>query len=268
MTKKGFIILTTILLSVVALIILLFGCVFCLRKQYVTIVDGLNLDYSNEEIISTASLENGKSIFALDKQKAIDNIEKTYPDLKVVQIKTVSVISVEIRIRTRVKMYYATSEGNYYILDEELKILSITTDESDINGLIYIDEDLGLNSNLVAGDFVGQAYFAKISESLFTSMYSVVKNEQGEYLTRDEIKDIIQSIKINHVGYDVLSIQTRAGVEIRIGKPESNLEYKINVCFAVYNKLAEGTIDNGDITHGTIKYLYDSNGVEIIGYQV
>lgn len=267
MSKKKFIILTTVLLSVLALIILLFGAVFCLRKQNVVIVDGASIPYSSQEIIDTAKLKNGKSIFALDKQSAIDRIETTYPEIKVVQIKTTSVIAIEIRIRLRIAMYYSIQNDNYYILDEELKILEVTKEDSSIQNLIKINNDLEINSTAKVGEFIGTTDFSSLTDNLFTAMFTQVDTVEGENADRDDIKEIIDSIELTDVGYDVLTINTRVGVVIKIGKPNDNINYKINVCFVIYNKLALGEIANGDNTHGTIKYLFNSEGLEIIGYQ-
>lgn len=265
MTKKGHIILWIVLLSVFALIVILFGAVFLVRRQNVVSVDGSELNYTSEEIITSAGIEYNSPIFMLEKDSAIARVEATFPNIKVVQIKTVSVMGIEICVRSRYPMYYALDNNNYYVLDEELKILEISSNQPE--NLIRIDEELGITSSNKVCDFVGSELQSSVADGLFTAMYEYVTDITGERVDRDGIKELITSIKLEDVGYYVLNIQTRAGVKIRIARPSENLGYKVNVCFATYNKLASGET-SGTITAGTIKFLYDSNGNEIIGYSL
>ena len=115
--RKG----SVIALSIIALLLVtagvLFGAVFCLRSQSVKVVGDSPITISKEDIISTAGLKKGQSIFLIDKEKALNNIEAKFPYVKVIQIKTTSLTEIEFVVRARHKMFYAEDDTKYYIMD-------------------------------------------------------------------------------------------------------------------------------------------------------
>ncbi len=276
MTKKAKIITIAIVLSILALILILFCAVFCLYRQDVVFIGERNntVKITDEQIIETAGFRTGRSIFSLDKDKAIENIEQTYPYLKVVQINTVSAIRIEIRVRERYEMYYAADEinQNYYILDEELKVLQITDFEptgitkleSSLLGDANIDI-LGITGNTVVSDFLANTHFRSLTDNLFVAMYNTVMIEEDgvdRYVTRDDIKILVTNVQFARgytlqESYDRIIITTSRGFIIDIGKPDSNLENKVNICFNAIDAL----IERGE-SGGTIKVTYLDNGEE------
>ncbi len=276
MTKKAKIITIAIVLSILALILILFCAVFCLYRQDVVFIGERNntVKITDEQIIETAGFRTGRSIFSLDKDKAIENIEQTYPYLKVVQINTVSAIRIEIRVRERYEMYYAADEinQNYYILDEELKVLQITDFEptgitkleSSLLGDTNIDI-LGITGNTVVSDFIANTHFRSLTDNLFVAMYNTVMIEEDgvdRYVTRDDIKTLVTYVQFARgytlqESYDRIIITTSRGFIIDIGKPDSNLENKVNICFNAIDAL----IERGE-SGGTIKVTYLDNGEE------
>lgn len=276
MTKKAKIITIAIVLSILALILILFCAVFCLYRQDVVFIGERNntVKITDEQIIETAGFRTGRSIFSLDKDKAIENIEQTYPYLKVVQINTVSAIRIEIRVRERYEMYYAADEinQNYYILDEELKVLQITDFEptgitkleSSLLGDANIDI-LGITGNTVVSDFLANTHFRSLTDNLFVAMYNTVMIEEDgvdRYVTRDDIKTLVTYVQFARgytlqESYDRIIITTSRGFIIDIGKPDSNLENKVNICFNAIDAL----IERGE-SGGTIKVTYLDNGEE------
>lgn len=263
MKKK--IVIISILIGIILLNIILFGLVFCLRKQQVKI-EGEAIEVSSEQIIETANLKNGKSIFALDKEKAINNIELKYPDLKVIQIKTISVIEIQIVVRKRYETYFVENNSKFYILDEDLKVLSI--EETVPTELIKINATLGISKETKVCDFVGTAFEKDALNNLFFGLYTVVKisDPEGEsYLERDELHLVAESVSFNKgvtltEEYNRLIIKTPEGVELDIGKPNQDLQRKINIC---YSAMKSAGIDE---TKGTIKIYYSAEGEEKIGY--
>lgn len=261
MTKKS-IITTSILLSILALIIVLFGAVFRLRNVSVEVLPGANITVTNDKIVESANLKKGKSIFMLDKQSAINNIEQTYAEIKVVQIKTTNLMSVKIIVRERKEMFYAEHNSAYYCLDEDLKVLRLT--EVEPTNLIKITTDIGITRNTKKCDFMSQDY-AKITYNMFVGMYTNVKVE-GRYAERDDMCNLVESIEIKTAHaltedgnggfeYTNLILKTRAGVVMQIANPNTDLGRKINICFAAYFNPA---VDN---TKGRIVIKYDGTNV-------
>lgn len=261
MTKKS-IIISSILLSIVALMAILFGAVFRLRNVSVEVQPGANITVTNDKIVESANLKKGKSIFMLDKQSAINNIEQTYAEIKVVQIKTTNLMSVKIVVRERKEMFYAEHNSAYYCLDEDLKVLRLT--EVEPTNLIKITTDIGITSNTTKCDFMSQDY-AKITYNMFVGMYTNVKVE-GRYAERDDMCNLVESIEIKTAHaltedgnggfeYTNLILKTRAGVVMQIANPNTDLGRKINICFAAY---FNPKVDN---TKGRIVIKYDGTNV-------
>lgn len=267
MTKKSLISLS-IFVVLIVLIGVLFGTVFCLRTQNVTFLGETPVEISREEIITTANLKNGQSIFMLDKDSAIHNIESTYPKVKVVQIQTVGLTEINIKVRARHEMYYTEFASNYYILDEDLKILSIVEkvldeDEQPTNeptSLIHIEEDvLNINSSTKKCDFVGSSYQKQVVYGLYTAMTTTVTKMVGEdevYYDRNDIKNALKSVEFEEYDtFNKIIIKTNYGVELDIENPTQNLQTKINICFSTIEEFIK--LANDKEKSGTIKIFYE-----------
>lgn len=260
MTKKGYIALG-IFIVIIALFGVLFGAVFCLRTQNVTFLDGEMLSVNKKEIVSIANFKNGESIFLLDKEAAINKIEKKYPEIKVVHIKTTGVTSINIMLRRREKMFYTEYLDNYYIVDEDLKVLEILEKvEEPMNkptDLIFINsENLEIDENTKLATFVGSSKQQNIISNLYKSMLTVVVNEEGFYLEREDVKDMIKSVHFEEFKtFDKIIIETKYGVKLDIENPSKNLQNKINTCFSTIKTFILEA--NNKEKQGTIKIYYD-----------
>lgn len=274
MTKKS-IITTSILLSILALILVLFGAVFRLRQidVEISLQEGSAVAVTKEDILTASKLKRGGSIFMVDKQTAIDNIEQTYSEIKVVQIETVNVVKVKIVVRERVEMFYAEYQNTFYCMDEDLKVMRIfaKTSESEPTNLIKIETDIGITSNTKTCDFMNKTY-AAISYDWFVAMYTNVM-VSNRYVERADICSLVASISFekayaltdegeNAVQYTKLVLKTRSlnegaagGIVMEIANPETGLDRKVNMCFAAYNS---ESVDN---THGKLVIKYDGSFV-------
>jgi len=267
----------SIILIIGAIIGVLFGAVFCLRTQTVKFMGDSPILPSKEQIIKTANLKNGSSIFMLDKETATNNIEKTYPYVKVIQIKTTKLTSVEFIIRARHQMYYAEFNDNFYIFDEDLKVLTINMPEESIpavepTNLTKIEKDiLNMTINTKAGDFVGNAYQSKVAHDLYNAMINTVTKVENEgsaeekrvYFTRDDVKDMIRLVEFeDYKTFSKIIITTKHGVKLDIEKPTSELTKKINICFSTIESFltSEEQSVKEKANSGTIKIYYDLDG--------
>ena len=269
MSKNAVVSLSIITVAIV-LIGILFGTVFCLRTQNVTIVGDSPVVISKEDIIRAASLKNGQSIFMLDKQKAISKIEATYPYVKVIQIKTTSVTEIDIKIRARHEMCYSKQNNNYYIMDEELKVLNIieaSVDESNApTNLIHIEDGvLNINSSTMVCDFVGSANHKNIMAELYKAMVTVVTKAIGDgedsveaYFTRSDVCEMLKDIQFQeYETYTKIIISTKHGVKLDIENPDKNLQNNINICFSTIKEFLSNSETEIKAKSGTIKIYYD-----------
>jgi len=268
--SKGKIITFSIIGIIVVLIGVLFGGVFCLREQKVVVV-GENIVYSADEIVETAGLKQGRSIFLLDKDTAINNIEKKYADLKVIQIKTTSVTEIEIRVRKRYETYYVKNLGQYYVLDEDLKVLNIVLDEdiekiAEIENLVKIPALTNLNEKTTITSFVGNEIEKNICYNLYTAVYTTQMKDEVGADAHNEFANLITGISFDKgytasgEAYNRVIVKTSSGMTFDIGKADSDLQRKINICFA--------TLNSDDVTDktGTLSIRYNELGEEIINY--
>ena len=282
MTKKS-VIWLSIILFIVVLTGILFGFVFCLRNQTVKILGDSPILPTKEKILETANLKNGSSIFMLDKETATHNIETTYPYIKVIQIKTTNLTSVEIVVRARHQMYYAEFNDNYYIIDEDLKVLTINMPEESIpavepTDLTKIEKDvLNISTNTKAGDFVGTAYQSQVAYDLYNAMINAVTKIENEgteeekevYFTRDDVKDMLRLVEFEEFNtFNKIIITTKHGVKLDIENPTSELTKKINICFSTIEGFlsSEEPETKQKAESGTIKIYYDLNGEQKIIY--
>lgn len=294
MTKKR-IILFSILISLLALIIILFGAVFCLRKTKINtinatehpltitqtttneegVIEYINKDITESMLLKATGLKKGKSIFAINKNKIISNIETEYPSIKVVNIKTTSLVGLQISVRQRLGLYYvevfekaefSTGEG-YYILDEELVIVNKLNKSDKVEEALQHYTKLSFDNKVLSG----KPYYARLSSlqvqnytsNLFKSVCSVVKikdnqitNTDGsEYVERNNFPVIIKNVgvykavvvdNLQDLANDIywLVLTTNSGVNIKILRPDKDLTLKVNYCFSALPQL---TNDNNVI---------------------
>ena len=269
--KKGGIITLSIIIVLTALIGVLFGAVFRLRSQTVTIVGENAVNVKSEDIISAASIKSGKSIFMLNKDQAINNIETAFPYVKVLQIKTTSLKSVDIIIRARREMFYTEIESKYFILDEDLKVLNIieaNSEDEDSNepvNLTYIDNQLNINESTKVCDFVGSDLQRKVINDLYHSMINVVtktegsgENEKEVYFSRNDVCSTLKEIKFEKFStFDKMILVTNYGVQLDIENPTCDLLTKINICFSTIKEFLSNTETKNKAKEGIIKIYYD-----------
>lgn len=269
--KKG----TVIILSIIAFLIVitgvLFGAVFCLRSQTVTVIGDSPVGVSREDIIKTAGLKNGKSIFMIDKEQASNQIESEYPYVKVIQIKTVSVTKIDIRIRARQPMMYAQVGDNYYILDEELKVLDIVgvaeqpTPTIDVSKLIKIKNDnIQIDSSIMVCDFVGADYQKTASDNLYNAMINAFKKDDGEgnlvYFNRADMCEMLKEIEFQEFRtFNKIILTTKYGVKLDIENPTQDLTHKMNICYSTIETFSNSEeVDVKEkLNSGTIKIFFD-----------
>lgn len=300
MSKKGLIITTSILAVLLVIATILFGAVFCLRRQYITPLntetftfidnDRVTQTISTQQIIDATGFKKGNPIFTLDKAKAKANIEEAFPSLKVVNIKTKSVISVEIVVKQRKAVYYADAhfageEVGYYLLDEDLVVIDNTTNSEDIKNCTKITIDgLSINSiNIVRYTHLTEEWIQNITDELLDAVCDTVKitkqddtvivDTNGEYVNEEDFSKLVNSVKLvkakapagidtelkNRIEKMYWLVISYNDYTIKILRPEDNLKTKINACYNAISSLSE---DNKTIIcayneDGSIKLTQD-----------
>lgn len=296
---KGKIIFISILAFLLLTVSVLFGLVFRLRTQTVTFIENeprteMTLGITKEQIISSAGLKKGGSIFMLDKEKAIKNIESEHHFLKVVQIKTKSLTKVEIIVQERQKLLYTTynntNDGKtyFYIMDKDLKILLIenvvSEKDEELNSkieemnkkYIYINgKNFKIDINTKLYDYLGTDDMQELISKTYNEIYRYAQIDE-KYLSSTQIKEMISEIKFDKgytangdAPYQRMILQVNMYSEkidetcsytIDIAKPNEKLGEKINTCFASLNNYAK------ENTSGKMAYYITAEGEGNYGF--
>ena len=271
MTKRKFITIISILLLVVALNIAMFGFIFRLKHQKVTFVGAEDINTNKTEIIKVGNLKKNASILLIDKNEAINNIESKFPDIKVVQIKTTGVQTIQYVLRLRHETYYIETFSSFYVLDEEMKVLKIIDkrDNPDYNASKLVkltSNEIEITASTNVCNFVGTDEQRMIYENIYNSIIRVATKEvNGQvYFERDDFLNNIKEIDYQKFSsFDKIIIQTNDGVKLDIENPAQDLERKINICFATINKFKSEDKDKSEkeqrFKNGTIKIYYDKD---------
>ncbi len=292
MTKKQIILISTlsVLTAIVLVLTILFAAVFCLRHVEVAFISeqdkqemlSLYEDFNDQTIIDLANLNVGKSIFTQNTQQAQDNIEsyKNNPYIKVTRITAKNINTFQIRLAVRHEMFSYNYLSKYYVLDDQLKVLRVETEKPE--GLIEINPTqtnevskietvtniLNVTNETDVCNFLARGYYQSIFTNLYSSMYSTVVIEDGEtanYVDYKNINSVIKDVSFT-MGYSyeklILNVTLpQANFTIEIGKPNSNLQHKINSCFSLANNL----IKEGKSIQ-TIRYYFNGNGGDVLDY--
>ena len=271
MTKRSVIITTSVLVGIMMIFTILFGVVFCAWNIDLVYQDDFVYKNQTSEILTASKLKKGSSIFAIDRAEIANNIETSYPNLRA-SVNLTGLNRVKITLSNRTPLYYFVQDAVYYILDEDCKILDITTNSSVADKYIKLENNFSATENTIAGQFVGGKYSAVCTE-LFKAMYMFLgedANNDGvldsDTITRDDMRDVIESVKFSkaidlHGEVDKITLQTTYGVKINIIQPEVNLGLKANKAFSALRTLSSANRASGNIN---VIYDYDQDNNQSI----
>ena len=155
MRNKKLIVIFCILVGI-ALLVILDSVLFSVQKvtaychndmDNVILDDGSTL---GQKVVLAGKVEMGKSIFLIDKDKIVKNVESKLPNVKV--------INIEKKFPDRITIHYASikptfsveMEQGYYVCTNEGKVVDIVSDKP--SGLIDLVVNVG--SELKIGDYL------------------------------------------------------------------------------------------------------------------
>ncbi len=251
--KKKWIIALSVIVAVILLIVILSFTVFSLRSvtlDYRTSKE--NITATDEEIIESADIDLGGSVFFRNKQYYIDNIERENPFVKVINIETVFPSSYVIHIAERQKVFAVEHNGQYYIVDEDYKVLEIYNSEEQIDAIL-------LNGLEISGTSYAVGEFMEVenSQPIYSALY-----ENNRPL--NEQKAMIESITFTSI-YDknigksqpAIELKFFSGQTFRIINSSYGLRYKVALMLDVFSQIYEFIDDPNDEENNKV----DENGV-------
>jgi hypothetical protein len=172
-------------------------------------------------------------------------------------------------------MFYVDHEDNFYVLDEDLKVMRIVAKTFEVDQVTNTPEDLinisgdiaSLKESTQVCDFVGTEFQKTVTSNLYSSVVSVVTKQNGdeeEYFNRADMINAISEISFEQFNtFNKLVVRTSKGVVLDIEKPTHNLQHKINICFSTIKEFlnSEDQLVKDKASSGTIKVFYDENNV-------
>ena len=233
--KKKWIIALSVLAAVIVLIVILSFTLFSLRtieldfrtnKTYITEPD--------QEIIESGEIKMGGSVFFRSKNKYIDKIESKNPYIKVVNIETVFPSKFVIHVAERQEIFAIEHNHQFYITDEEFKVLRITdsyiSDQANamlLTGLQIADE------NYAVGQFMKVSGYQPIYNALY---------ENNRPLS--EQISMIESINLTEI-YDEVLKESQSAIELEFFNGQTyiiynstyGLTYKVELMLDVFSQI-------------------------------
>ena len=190
-----------------------------------------NSTYSAEEIIAASGVEMGKNLFAVSASGIVDALFETMPYLDEVRITRKLPDTLVIHVQETQALAVVESEGTYYVLNENCKILD-TTDAAGAASLIQVS---GISPILpVVGQRIslGDAERAKVD---FLRELLTISTDMG-------IIAEISDISLASIADVRFTYQSR--FEVVLGGLDQ-LEYKLGLLQTTVDNLADG--DSGTI---------------------
>ena len=248
--KKKWIIALSVIVGIVLILVILAFTLFSLKsvsidyrtnKVYITATD--------DEIIESADIDMGGSVFFRNKQYYIDNIERANPYVKVVNIETVFPSSFVIHIAERQKVFAVEHNGQCYIVDEDYKVLEILGEYNPEQ-----TDAILLNGLEVSGTSYAVGEFLQVTNSqpIYSALY-----ENNRPL--NEQKEMIESITFastfdDNLGreVDIIKLKFFSGQTFKIINSSYGLRYKTALMLDVFSQIYDFigqtvTIDGEDV---------------------
>ena len=199
---------------------------FRTNKTYITETD--------QEIIESGEIKMGGSVFFRSKNKYIEKIESKNPYIKVVNIETVFPSKFVIHVAERQEIFAVENNDQFYITDDEFKVLRITDSYASTQDNAMLLEGLQVaDENYAVGQFMDVSGYQPIYDALFENNRSL--NEQ---IT------LIESINLTEIYDDVLN-ENQSAIELEFFNGQTyiiynstyGLTYKVELMLDVFSQI-------------------------------
>ena len=176
-----------------------------LTVKEINVLADVNSSLIDEDFILTSSgIEYNKNILFLDEEKASSSIESANPYIQVISIERRFPWSLDIKVTLRSPLIsIPTKDGNFAVLDHNLKILEVCDGEKDL-----LTELIPLSGILVDDPTSGSVL--NMTNSVNASLGEILAVLMSETKDTQSALSIIDSIEVRQKGD--FFIKTTAGV--------------------------------------------------------
>ncbi len=217
MHKRLWVILAVIASAVVLAVVL--GTLFSIGGVDVNSTNDITLSAEQKtEIIALSEIKRGKNIFSIDEAIAIDNIELNQPSLKVISIERKFPNKVVIYVTGRTGVFCCkTADGEYAILDREMKVISMSdVKDNSLTELVGLqDETLTLGHEL---DYRNGLLLKMVKGA---ERCSFINERFSTFFVKTEVKE------------DTIDLTTNSGVIMQL-PVSSNIDESVIGCYNYY----------------------------------
>lgn len=241
-TKRLVIILSVLIF--LTLIIVLMSAVFTVRSidvKWYTEPNVLTIA-NNEGIVDSSNIKMKSSVFTVNKKECTSRIEKAYSYIKVERVEIAFPNKVLIHVSEREPYFYLNMGDDYAILDQEMKVLELTTNLTEYSNKFGITPvELNIDSTMYANITVDRGDFLDIAcTDSVVGMTSFLKTIS---YTPIRAKNTLKTIRISN---NDMYIYTDLGLNIYINDMNTKYNDKLLKGFSAYEQykdnLFSGTV--------------------------
>lgn len=234
----------------VLVLILVCGAIVFTVKDIDVLVAGDNVNIDKAEIVASSGIKKGVSIFTLDEQEIINNIEKAVPYAKVTDIERAfpNKVRISIEYRQAVVAVSVKNSDNFLILDANMKILEVTKNLNAYN-VIKID---GLELELTdLGNVKGS--FVNLEADKINTLFNTLLGLKEVSISGDRFIDFVDTISfVDRENY--MLVGTSKGVNIVIRRyTNAKEDLQAMACYNKFNKLNDSQREDNSA------YIYVKN---------
>lgn len=214
---------------------------------------------TNSEIIDSGKFKTGESIFLINKEEYINNLESSNPYLRVINLEIKFPNKLKVSVAEREELYAlkvvnenSASGYSYVFLDYDLKVLKITDNQVVPNQQNPAVLTLN-NLNYTINDFSAGEFTNLPVANMLTSIGYMLSSAG---YTNTLYKALIRTIDLKFDINTTINIQTTYGLNLKLLKAQENTAQKMLKALSVYEYYhnTHPEINSGDIT------VFEQNG--------
>lgn len=240
MSKNCKIAIIVSIIAVIALIVVLASAVFCVKKVEIVWYKAPSATLSavtSVQLLEKSEVANS-SVFLLDREKAITNIEKAYPDIRIINIEVVYPNVMKLHIAEREKVYaLPIKNGNFAIVDEYFKVLEVVDNfTSTKTNAVLINNDTTPNLEVKRADVIN-VFGVSVWNNIYNAFLELDRN----------LIDFRAIISNTTLSESVMIINTHMGTKIKLEKPFSNTRAKMRMALKTFDLMTTEDYPNSVI---------------------
>jgi len=216
------------IIAFVALLVVLASTIFCVKQVqivwYKTPSDTLSA-IKDSDFLEKSGVENC-SVFLLDRERAVNTLENTYPDVRIINVEVVYPNILKVHAVEREKVYAIKVKDNKFaIVDEYFKVLEVVDSfDSTKSNAVYINTDLAQDLAVKRADSINI-----LGKTVWNNIYNAFLELERDL---NEFRAIVADGELTE---DSLTINTHQGVVIELEKPFSNTRAKMRLALNTFD---------------------------------